>query len=117
MDDTLRYLPADKVQHRYGCLGFATVTGEGGRVMGRLEGVVLDPSARKLRYVVVKTPGLFTGKHRLLPVDGTIQLDNDAKAIRVRDGASMSACPAVDPAALTPFRDEDLLDALFGRVA
>jgi PRC-barrel domain len=117
MDDTLRYLPAHKVAHRYGSLGPAAVISQDDRLVGQLDGVVIDPAGRKLRYLVVRTLGFLGARHRLVPADWPVQLDREANAVRIRGGGPVSRCAVVDPRKLPAFGDDDVLDAIFGQVA
>jgi hypothetical protein len=118
IDDTLRYLTADRVLARTGCVGMAPVVGDGNRQLGRLEGVMVDPVGRRLHYLVVGSNGFMRQTHRLVPVDWPIQLDRQSGAIRLHaDGRDLAGCATVEPERLKPFGDDDVLDALFGRVA
>src|SRR5262245_54706911 len=58
-----------------------TVRAATGGVLGRLQGFIVDPVARQLRYFVVRTSGIM-GRSRLLPVIGA-RFDLEHRAIEL----------------------------------
>ena len=87
-----------------------TVRVSTGRPLGRLQGFVVDPAARRLRYFVVKTPGML-GTTKLLPI-AAARVDVDERAIEVDEYEFRGSQPfsrAMYPA----FSDDDLLTAVF----
>lgn len=80
-------------------------------VLGQLQGFVVDPVTRRLRFFVVQM-GLL-GRSRLLPVGGaSIDVNNrtiellDSEAIRLSQPFKRDMFPA--------FSDDDLITAIFG---
>lgn len=105
----LRFLPAQKV--RCGACHFeqfAVKNGSEERI-GALEGFIVDPPARKVRYVVVNPHGLFT-RPRLVPMPGA-RIDAESEALLV--AGSLSRCEPFDRALYPDLSDEDVLTAVF----
>jgi hypothetical protein len=77
--------------------------------IGELEGFIIDPPARKIRYVVVHPRGFFA-RPCLVPVLGA-RLDTESEALLV-DG-SLSRCEPFDRSSYPDLTDDDVLTALF----
>jgi sporulation protein YlmC with PRC-barrel domain len=89
IDSTLRYVnPEDVLIEGAQCVGMK-VLGTAGRLLGTLQGFVVDPVAEQLRYLVVRTSGLL-GRTALLPfqharvdiVNGAIEVAADETDLR-----------------------------------
>ena len=83
------------------------------RNLGRVDGVIVEPSTRRLHYLVVD--GDDVGRY-LLPVN-TICMDRMCQALRVMDEPEPAHWEPFDPDAFDEFGDEDLLAALFAKPA
>lgn len=78
----LCYLDAAHVESPAGCLCDAELQNHDAQVIGRLDGVVIDPAQRRLYYYVVSRPG-WLRKHRyLLPADRPAQMAPEARTLR-----------------------------------
>ena len=77
----LRYLDPSRVAIAgISCEGM-TICGATGAVLGRLHGFVVDPVGRRLRYLVVRTSGLFS-RTKLVPLDAA-RVDVERRTIEV----------------------------------
>jgi PRC-barrel domain protein len=85
-------------------------------VIGTLDGVLLDPSERRVRYFVVQSAALAGPRRVLLPVESALTIEPDATAA---GGARLIALTEdldmqpFDPGLFRPFSDEDALAAMF----
>jgi hypothetical protein len=91
----MRYVPAGML--RIPGLRFNSVPVEtNGRLpLGRLAGVLVDPVARRLRYLVVDSSGWFARVWRLVPFSVAV-VDTQRGALRVDDGG-LNALVEVEP--------------------
>ena len=89
MEPTLRYVdPKDVLIEGAQCVGMK-VLGTAGKLLGTLQGFVVDPVAEQLRYLVVRTSGLL-GRTALLPfqharvdiLNGAIEVAADETDLR-----------------------------------
>ena len=114
----LSYLDASKVDSPGGVLAGLDVLTMDGERLGRIEGVVIDAAARRVRYLAVQSSGWFGRKRYLVAADQLAQLERERHALRLRVNIRDEAVDGLDATALREFSDEDLLDALFApRVA
>ena len=75
------------------------------RKMGKFAGMIFDPQACRLRYIVLDKPGLFRHKRLLVPIDPT-QIDVEHRALRVgMDSAELAGCTNFDPRVFGDFAD------------
>ena len=111
-DTRLRYISAEKVKTPVGeFLDQIDVLDNEDSSVGKLEGIVVDPAERQVRYFVVKSERPH--RHFLLPlVPATIDAEHKAMHVDARqddldelDDGPADAFPA--------FSDDDLLTALF----
>jgi hypothetical protein len=73
--------------------------------MGKFAGIILDPEACRLRYIVLDTPGFFRHRRLLVPADPT-QVDVEHRALRVGiDSAELSGCTKFDPRVFADFAE------------
>ena len=107
----LRYLDAGHVEHPDGTLEGLAVCTEQNEQIGCVDGVLIEPSTRRVRYFVVDTVRPADDNHErcVLPVDSPVVLDIRSRTLRVRGSADMEPLP--DP--VQPFSDEDVMTALF----
>ena len=109
----LSYLDASKVTSPAGVLSELEVLSAQGQLLGRIEGVVIDAAARRVRYLSVRTSGWLGIRRYLVPADQLGQLEGDRKALRLRADLRNEAVLGLDAAALRKFSDDDLLAAMF----
>lgn len=106
----LRYLESERAEVNGSRLSGMVVRGHS-RVLGRLQGFVIDPLGRQLRYLVVQAAGLF-GRPKLVPL-ATAHVDFGARTIQLDDDAVRAAQP-FERERFPAFSDDDLLSAMFG---
>ena len=111
----LRYLDASRVDSPLGYLGSLDVRGADDQQLGRVAGVLIDPSQRRLRfYVVVSEPS--SGRTYLLPTDNPACMDAERHLLRFdMDAADLALYPEFTRAGTPDMSDDDLLAALFAR--
>jgi hypothetical protein len=114
IEPRLRYLDAHRVDTPAGRLDGAVLVSPGKAKLGTLEGVLVDPQQRQVRYYVVESKhGFFSSRHYLLPLTAT-RLDRDHHTLEVDvEADEIQELPDVDPDDLPRFSDDDLLTALF----
>lgn len=78
----LCYLDAAHVESPAGCLSDVELQNQDDQVIGRLDGVVIDPARRRLYYYVVSRPGWFRNRRYLLPADRPAQIAPEARTLR-----------------------------------
>jgi PRC-barrel domain len=112
----LCYLEASKVEGRDGDLAGLTVQTEGNETLGTLDGVLIDPTERRLRYFVVETRGLLRRRRYLLSADVPVRVEPDKHRLRV-DAANtdVDRSDEFDVRTVRPFSSEDAIDAMFSR--
>ena len=79
--------------------------------VGAFDGVVVDPAARGVRYLVVDRGRLFH-ERRLIPL-GPTHIDREHHALRLVDDVDPSEWETFDARNYPPFSDEDLVTAMF----
>ena len=83
IEPRLRYLDANHVDTPAGRLDGAVLVSPAQARLGTLEGVLVDPQRRQVRYyVVARKRGLFSSHHYLLPLTAT-RLDRDRHTLEV----------------------------------
>jgi hypothetical protein len=107
----LCYLDAAHVRSPAGLLSEFHVVSASGEQLGSIAGVVIEPAARRARFLDVESDG---GRHRLYLVeaDYLAQVDADRKELRLLS----SELPEVhhgDSGSFRPYSDDDLLTAMF----
>ena len=111
VDVDLRYLDAGHVEHPTGTLEGLSVCTEENQPLGCLDGVLIEPSTRRVRYFVVD-PTEPSQERCMLAADAPVVLDIRGRTLRVGPGADME--PLQDS---QPFSDEDVMTALFRNTA
>lgn len=104
----LRYLDAGHVEHPTGTLEGLVVCTDQNEHLGELDGVLIEPSTRRVRYFVVDTDKRARDRC-VVSADSPIVLDLRARKLTVDAAADME--PLTDP--LQPFSDEDVMTAIF----
>ena len=113
----LSYLDASKVTSPAGVLSELDVLSVDGRRLGRIDGVVIDAGARRVRYLAVRLAGWFRHRRCLLPADQLGQIEDERKALRLRVDLGNEPLHGLDDDALREFTDDDLLAAMFAQPA
>jgi sporulation protein YlmC with PRC-barrel domain len=106
----LCYLDANHVETPLPDFAAADVLDKGGRKLGSVDGVIVDPAQRKAVYLVIRRSGLVRTERRLLPL-ADIQVEAAGRVLRVdRDPAALEE---FEEHRYPEFSDDDLLRALF----
>jgi hypothetical protein len=110
--EPLKYLGAERVDTPAGRLDGALVVSPTHVTLGKLDGVLIDPRRRKVRYCVLDAGGA-SPRHLLLPLTEA-RLDRDHRTLEVEvEPDEIDKLDEVDPARLPRFGDDDLITALF----
>lgn len=108
----LRYLDAGHVEHPTGTLEGLAVCTEHDEQLGALDGVLIEPSTRRVRYFVVGTDPRVHDRY-LVRADAPVVLDLRGRMLRIGGAVDMEPLPG----AMQPFSDEDVMTALFHSTA
>jgi hypothetical protein len=76
------------------------------KILGRLQGFLVDPVAHRLRYMVVRTTGLLK-KTSVLPMTEA-RIDMGARAIQILDQDAIENSEPFSPEGLVPFSEDQL---------
>jgi hypothetical protein len=113
---SLRYLDADAVECPAGKLdGLRLVARD--EPLGSIDGVLIDPSTRKLRYYVVGRARLFKKQRYLVSADMPAVVLPDQKALHVELSVDEIERQQFDSDSVEDFSDDDLLKAMFSKPA
>ena len=109
----LRYLDAEHVRSALGPLSGLTVRTQDGRPLGEVDGVLINPLTRRLRYLVVRTSGLLL-KHRVLVSadQGPAIVEPHSRTLRLQQRGDEIAVQKFD-AHVPAFSDDDVITAMF----
>ena len=116
MGNELCYLDARKVESPAGILANLELCSRDDERLGTVEGVILEPARRRVRYFVVSDGDRRKARY-LLPVEHLAQLDPDRPRLRIDSAAAEIPRHSIDLDEIRPFSDEDLVTALFSRDA
>jgi hypothetical protein len=109
----LRYLDAKAVQCPGGKLDGLSLISLDDQRLGAIDGVLIDPVRRQLRYFVVAASRLFNRRRYLVPADdATVKMD-DAGALRVEAPRDLIDRMRFDSRSVPRFTEDDLVSALF----
>jgi hypothetical protein len=110
----LRYLKASSVQSPAGSLTTLELRGPHDARVGHLDGVLIDPARRRVRYFVVERDSWFRHRRYLLPADATAIMDRESCALRV-DVDDVTTCEEFEHDSVEHFSDDDVITAMFAR--
>jgi hypothetical protein len=114
----LCYLEAGQVTGPCGGLKGITLSTETDEALGTLDGVLIDPSERRIRYFVVHRRGWLRSRRFLLSADRPAQITNDRRMLRLPvEPEELTSCEEFDARSIPRFSDDHLLAALFGHPA
>jgi hypothetical protein len=111
--DSLRYLEANAVDCPTGKLNGLSVVSQDDEALGVVNGVLIDPVSRQLRYFVVQAARLFNRRRYLVPADAPAVMLADDKTLRVEQPFESIERRRFDSRAVPRFSDDDLMTALF----
>jgi hypothetical protein len=108
----LRYLDAESVRcFTTNLSGFKVCTGDA-QALGSVNGVLISPSSRQLRYFVIETAGLFARRY-LLPADAGAVFDEVRKTLQIGAKKDELDLQSFKLRSVPQFSDSDLLDTMF----
>lgn len=110
---TLRYLDAHAVECPAGKLEGLSLVSQDDESVGLIDGVLIDPVTRKLRYFVVEVARLFNRRRYLVPADSPAVVIPEDRALRVEVPSDSIERQRFDARSVPRFSDDDLLTALF----
>jgi hypothetical protein len=111
---TLRYIDAARVQSPAGALADVDLCDKHDRPIGCIEGVLVDPVERRLRYYVVESPSRRGARHYLLPTDWPAQVAGGGKTLRIDANPDQLAdCDDFHQSDARPYSDDDFLASMF----
>jgi len=111
----LRYVDAGRLATPLGSLDGTELIGPADNPVGRLDGVIIDPLARRVRYYVVESRGWFTKRHYLLSATPA-RFEPTRHALHVEvDRDELEQLPEILPDTLRSFSDDDVVSAMFAR--
>jgi len=112
-DDKLCYLDASKLASPTGTLARVDLRGTDDEFLGVLDGIVIDPTERRLRYFVVKSNG-WRRRRYLLPADSPARVENGFGELRFDvDSDDLCECEEFTAGSVREFSDDDLIAGLF----
>jgi len=114
--DDLRYLEAQSVRFQEGTLSGFRICTDDAQPLGNVDGVLISPMSRQLRYFVIETPGIFTSRRYLLPADEARAIvEEGRKTLRIDARMDEIHLEAFNASSVPQFSDDDLLAAMFSR--
>ena len=111
---SLCYVEATRLQSSAGTLAGLDVQGADEEKIGRLDGVLIDPVERRLRFFVVKRPVQWGSRRYLLPTDFEAHILPDERALRLEINPSeLVNCQEFHESSVSEYSDADFLASLF----
>jgi hypothetical protein len=85
------------------------------RPLGTLDGLVVDPPTRSVRYIVLKPIHNDNRQRQVLPWNsGSVRIDDDGHSLWLDIPSNpRSRCEWFDTASVQPFSDDDLITMIF----
>lgn len=111
--ESLRYLDANAVGCPSGTLEGLSLFDREDETIGVIDGVLIEPSTRSLRYYVVQAADFLKRRRFLVPADSPAVVLPEYKALRVDISADSVERQRFDSRAVPRFSDDDLLSAMF----
>ena len=113
VDSVLRYIAAKHVDTPAGPLDGTMLVSPDDEPVGTLDGMIIDPIGRHVRYFVVRSRNWLKTHRHLLPAMPA-RLDAEHKRLHVDIGADeLPQLPTVRSDTFERYSDEDLIAALF----
>ena len=107
----LRYLDAGHVEHPTGTLEGLAVCTDQNEQIGCVDGVLIEPATRRVRYFVVDQVRRAHDPRKRCVLDAASPVVLDLSERTLRVGGVIDMEPLLDQ--VQPFSDEDVLTALF----
>jgi hypothetical protein len=116
-NDSLRYLEANAVDCPAGKLDGFSLLSQDEEALGAIDGVLIDPARRQIRYFVVEAPRLLSRRRYLVSADTPAVMVPEDHALRVEVPSDRIPRERFDSRSVPRFSDDDLLTALFSSPA
>jgi hypothetical protein len=113
MNSNLRYLAAARVDTPMGGLRDAVVLSQTDEELGRLNGILVDPTQRRLCYFVVESGHWPSRRQHLVPADFARMKPNRKALYLDVEADRFGEYEECRSDRLTEFSDDDLLAAMF----
>jgi len=112
----LCYLDASKVMGPAGLLASLDVRTRHDQSLGSIEGVLIDPAERKLRYFVIESPKSADHRRYLLPIEAAATMTPEGTCLRlVMEADDFTRLDEFDGQAVREFTEEDAIAPTFAR--
>ena len=112
-DSTLRYIDAEHVDTPVGSLDGTVLVSATDETVGTLDGMIIDPVERQVRYFVVRSRNWLKTRLHLLPATPA-RLDSERKTLLVDiKPADLPQLREIRPDTFDRYSDDDLIAALF----
>jgi hypothetical protein len=111
----LRYLEATQVEHPSGTLAGLSMCTQEDENLGSLEGVLIEPTSRRIQYFVVERPTMLWRRRYLLAGDTPASIEAGDHKLRVM--AHEEDLERFDARSVQNCSDEDLISVMFARPA
>ena len=113
VDPVLRYIAAHDVDTPTGRLDGTMLVSSGNEPVGTLDGMIIDPVGRHVRYFVVRSRNWLKSRLHLVPAMPA-RLDSEHKTLHVDMKADdLSHLREIRPDTFERYSDEDLIAAMF----
>lgn len=113
VDSTLRYIAADHVDTPAGRLDGTVLMTPSEEPVGTLDGMIIDPIARHVRYFVVRSRNWLKTRLQLVPA-APARLDSEHKTLHVDINAEdLPQLREIRSDTFPRYSDDDLIAALF----
>jgi hypothetical protein len=110
-------MDASTVSSPVGTLSTLLLLSADGHIVGKVEGVIIEPAAGRVRYFVVQSNAWFGRRRYLLEADQLAQVERGRKALRLRVDFKDAIVHDLDTRHLRRFSDDDLITTLFSSQA
>ena len=114
--ESLRYLGADAVMVSAQPAEGMEVRTADRRMLGYVQGILVEPASRRARYYVVDNRSLLRRRRYLVPADRLATLDPRARTIFI-DVSRSDVVLGFDESRVPRFSDDDLIATLFSPAA
>jgi hypothetical protein len=111
----LRYVEATQVEHPSGTLAGLSLCTQEDEKLGSVNGVLVEPASRRIRYFVVERPKTLRRRHYLLAADMPASIEAGDGKLRVM--AHVEDLERFDSRSVRTFSDDDLITAMFAHPA
>lgn len=115
-DDTandLRYLEAESVRCPAGSLSEFRVCTEDAQSLGNVTGVLISPSRRQVRYLVLESRGLFAPRRYLLPAETGAVVHPERKVLQIGARKDELDLQSFKRSSVQEFSNDDAVTAMF----